>query len=133
MKKLIKQIFKFGIVGIICFFIDYGVLYILTEFIGISYLISSAVSFSFSVIINYLLSMKFVFRSRKNVNKAGEFSAFVILSVIGLGLNELIMWGCVEKVGIYYMVAKIISTILVMMYNFVTRKIFLEERNWRRK
>ena len=89
MKKLIEKIFKFCSVGIICFFIDYGVLYILTEFIGISYLISSAVSFSFSVIINYLLSMKFVFRSRKNVNKAGEFSAFVILSVIAVSYTHL--------------------------------------------
>ena len=128
MKKLIGQICKFGIVGVLCFFIDYGVLYVLTEFVKIPYLISSAISFSASVIVNYILSMKYVFSSKKNVNKAGEFSVFVLLSVIGLGLNEVIMWFCVEKISIYYMAAKIVSTALVMIYNFITRKIFLEER-----
>lgn len=133
MKKLIEQIFKFGIVGVICFLIDCSALYILTEFCGISYLVSSAISFSVSVIVNYFLSMKYVFCAKKNVNKVSEFSAFVILSVIGLGLNEVVMWGCVEKIAIYYMIAKIISTIIVMIYNFITRKIFFEERNSKRK
>lgn len=129
MKKLIEQICRFGIVGVVCFFIDYGVLYMLTEFAKIPYLVSSAISFSVSVIVNYILSMKYVFNSKKNINKAGEFSVFVILSIFGLGLNEIIMWLCVEKISIYYMAAKIISTILVMIYNFITRKIFLEEKN----
>ena len=36
---LIKQILKFGLVGGLAFLIDYVFLYILTEFIGIHYLI----------------------------------------------------------------------------------------------
>ena len=66
MKKLIEQIMKFGIVGVLCFAIDYGLMIFLTEVFGISYLISSGISFSVSVIVNYKLSLKFVFKTDEN-------------------------------------------------------------------
>ena len=51
---------------------------------------------------------------------------FIILSIVGLGINQLIMWICVDKLGIFYMISKIGATAIVMVYNFITRKIFLE-------
>ncbi|WP_099466989.1 GtrA family protein [Konateibacter massiliensis] len=128
MKKLIEQIMKFGVVGFLCFFIDYFVLFAVTEFLGINYLISSAIAFSVSVIVNYILSITFVFSTKKDANKVKEFIVFVVLSLIGLGINQIIMWFTVEKVGIYYMLAKIVATAIVMVYNFITRKIFLEDK-----
>ena len=61
MKKLIQQILKFGVVGFLCFFIDYGIMVALTELCGISSVISSGISFSVSVIVNYILSITVVF------------------------------------------------------------------------
>ena len=63
MKKLIEQIMKFGVVGVICFGIDYGLMIFLTELCGISYLVSSGISFSVSVMVNYTLSIYFVFET----------------------------------------------------------------------
>lgn len=60
MQKLIDQIIKFGIVGIICFFIDFGIVTVLT-FLGVHYLIAGLCGFVISVIANYILSFKFVF------------------------------------------------------------------------
>lgn len=131
MKKLIEQIMKFGVVGFLCFFIDYFVLFAATEILGINYLISSGISFSVSVIINYILSTKFVFQTKQDTNKMKEFIIFVILSLVGLGINQIIMWFTVEKVSIYYMLGKIIATAIVMVYNFITRKIFLEDKEER--
>ncbi|PXV87284.1 putative flippase GtrA [Lachnotalea glycerini] len=128
MKKLIEQIMKFGVVGFLCFFIDYFVLFAATEYLGINYLISSAISFSVSVIVNYILSIKFVFDTKKDTNKIKEFILFVVLSLIGLGINQIIMWFTVEKMMVYYMLAKIIATAIVMVYNFITRKVFLEDK-----
>lgn len=127
MIKLLKQIFGFGIVGIICFIIDYGLMIILTEVVGLNYLVSCALSFIISTIVNYILSMRFVFESKENVNKPVEFILFVIMSTIGLGLTELLMFLAVDKLNIYYMSSKIVVTGIVMFYNFVTRKIFLEK------
>ncbi|MDD3277363.1 MAG: GtrA family protein [Lachnospiraceae bacterium] len=127
MKKLIAQIFKFGIVGIVCTLIDYGIMVFLTEVFHVNYLISSGISFTISVIVNYLLSMRYVFETAQDRDKKKEFLIFVILSVLGLGLNQLLMWLCVDKLHIYYMLAKIIATAIVMVYNFITRKLILEE------
>lgn len=124
---MITQIIKFGLVGFLCFFIDYGVLYFMTELLGIYYLVSSAVSFSLSVIVNYILSMKYVFESR-NTNKLKEFIIFVWLSLFGLGINQFLMWFCVEILNVYYLISKILATAIVMIYNFVTRKLILEKK-----
>ena len=126
MKKIINQLFKFGIVGGIAFVIDYGLLYLLTEKIGIYYLVSSLVSFSVSVIFNYIASVLWVFDVDKEKSKVRNFIYFIGLSIVGLGINELIMWGGVDKLHIYYMLVKLFATAVVMVFNFITRKMFLE-------
>ena len=120
MKKLIAQFMKFGIVGVIAFLIDYGLMVALTEFFGVPYLISNTISFTVSVVFNYVASMRYVFERR-------EFIIFVVLSIIGLILNDLFMWLFVSVWFIDYRIAKIIVTVLVAIWNFVTRKIFLEK------
>ena len=125
MKKLISQIFKFGIVGGSAFVIDYGIMIALTEVVGINYLISSGISFAVSVIYNYILSVRWVFEVEKNGDKRKEF---IVLSLIGLALNQLLMWVTVSGIHIFYMVAKILVTVVVMIYNFITRKLFLEKK-----
>ena len=126
MKKLINQILKFGIVGVIATIIDFAVLYLLTEFLHVHYLISSIISFTVSVIFNYILSIKWVFEVNHKQTKK-DFVIFVVLSVIGLGINSLIMYLLVDKLNIHYMFTKVFATGVVMVYNFITRKIFIEK------
>ena len=129
MKKLISQVLKFGVLGGLAFLIDYAVLIILTELVGINYLISSGVSFCVSVVFNYILSIVWVFDVEKNMGKkkvAQNFFVFIVLSVIGLVLTEILMWTGTDILGIHYLLTKIGATAIVMIYNFVSRKIFLE-------
>ena len=73
-KKLFSQIIKFGFVGGTAFCLlmqDYC--FLLTEFCGIHYLISGMISFTASVIYNYILSVKWVFDAKKDANKTQEF------------------------------------------------------------
>ena len=141
MKKLFAQIIKFGAVGFLCFFIDYAIMVGLTELVGIPSLISSGCSYTISTIVNYILSVTIVFDADKGANKAVQFIVFVILSLIGLGINQLCMWGGTawleslmeqsQALASYsqyaYMVVKIFATAVVMVYNFITRKIFIEK------
>lgn len=124
--KLFKQLFRFGVVGGLAFLIDAGLLYILTEFCHIHYLISSVISFTVSLAFNYILSIIWVFDVKKKQTYK-EVLLFTVLSVIGLGINQLVMYLGVDFLHIYYMLCKVISTIIVMIYNFITRKIFIEK------
>ena len=128
MKKLISQIIKFGFVGFLCFFIDYGIMVFLTEALKINYLISSGCSFSVSVIVNYILSIKFVFDADRDANKVKQFLVFLFFSIGGLIINQIVMWVAVDLLGIFYMISKIGATAIVMVYNFITRKLFIERR-----
>lgn len=127
MSKLIAQFTKFGVVGVICTLIDYAIMIALVELFNVPYLIACAISFSVSVVINYILSMRFVFASRDDLSKQKEFVIFAALSIAGLLLTELFMWVMVDMMSIHYMFSKILVTGIVMVFNFVTRKIFLEQ------
>ena len=126
--RLIRQIFKFGIVGFVCTVIDYVLMVIFTDFFNINYLVSCAASFIISTVFNYVLSMRFVFASSAGYTKRTEFTLFVIMSAIGLVLTEILMLFFVERIKIHYMISKIIVTAIVMVYNFVTRKVVFEKR-----
>ena len=127
MKKLIIQLIKFGMVGVIATLIDLAVLMVLKEILDVDVLAASAVAFSVSVIANYILSMLFVFKGSDN-SKVKEFLVFVILSIGGLLLNQCIMWIGTEIMTAYYLWVKAFALVFVPIYNFVTRKIFLEKK-----
>lgn len=148
MKKLISQFIKFAGVGFLCFLIDYGVFRIVTSIVRgatnfvYSDLIGNVFGFTISVVVNYVLSMRYVFTRKEGMDKKKEFTIFVILSIIGGILNTLIIWvidhpiyesseflrQTIQSVGMMENIAKIIATAIVMVYNFVSRKIFLEEK-----
>ena len=129
MKKLLAQFMKFGIVGVMAFVIDYGFMIFLTEVFGVPYLISATVSFIVSVIFNYFASMRFVFKRKDDMSRKREFIIFVVLSVIGLVINDVFMWLMVDFLYIDYRISKIVVTLIVAVWNFVTRKIFLEAKD----
>ena len=145
MRKLIKQFMKFGVVGIIAFFIDWGLFNIIliaggviagNEFASQEWftLLATTIGFTVSVIFNYLASMKFVFKHKEDMSRTKEFIIFIILSIIGLGINNLVVWFfayiCPWPFAISQLlkdnIGKIIATGIVMIWNFVTRKILLD-------
>lgn len=128
MKKLFEQIFKFVIVGGLSFVLDFIIYYVLTKLFGVYYITAGFFSFTISLIFNYLMSMKFVFRSKDSLKKTHEFVIFATLSVMGLGLNLLCLFIMVDYMGIYDLFAKVLTAGIVMVFNFVTRKIFLEQK-----
>lgn len=121
----IFQLIRYGFVGGVAFVADYASLYIFTEWLGVQYLVSAAIAFIIGLTFNYILSNLIVFTTHRLNNRLLEFSIFAIIGVIGLGLNELIMYCACEMIGMHYMIAKLISTALVFFWNFFARKLTL--------
>jgi putative flippase GtrA len=117
------QFFRYIFVGGVATIIDMGSLYVFTSMAGIHYLISAAIAFVFGVMANYLMSIVWVFKTTGNFKR--EITLFVIIGLGGLILNEIIIWLLVEKVSLYYMIAKAIAVVIVLVWNFGMRKKFV--------
>ena len=115
------ELFRFCIVGGISLLVDYAVLYILVEFAGVHYLYSSASSFVVSVIFNYWLCVKYVFKVAKK-QTTRQATLFIGSSVVGLGLNQLCMWIFVDIFNLHYLIAKLGATVVVTAWNYVMKR-----------
>ncbi|MCK4256407.1 GtrA family protein [candidate division WOR-3 bacterium] len=119
------QFFRSIFVGGLAAIVDFGFLYFFTEFVNIYYLTSAALAFILGLTTNYILSIKWVFNRRKFAKKWIEFGIFAVIGIVGLILNELIIWFFTEYVHFHYLLSKVVSTIVVFSWNFLARKFIL--------
>lgn len=124
-RPLIAQLARFLIVGGVSFTIDYG-LFTLLYAVGVPHLAASATSFTISLFANYVLSRRYVFDVNEDVNIVREFTAYVGLNVIALGLNTAVLYVCADLMGASPFLGKIVATAIVLVYNFISRKLLLE-------
>ena len=124
-KSLYIQIFKFVVVGGIATLIDWIIYFVLFNYFHIFPLISNIISYSISVIYNFIMSVKWVFDTKDKSMKRLLFE-FIILSLIGLIISEFIIWLFLEILSFNSIIAKILSTLIVMIINFILRKKVLE-------
>lgn len=133
LQKLLKQqtdrisiqFFRYIFVGGIAFIVDFGSLFIFTDIFGLYYLISAAIAFILGLITNYILSINWVFNRRTLNNRTYEFGLFTIIGIIGLALNEFFIWFLTAEIGLYYLISKIITAIIILFWNFFARKLTL--------
>ena len=126
--NLFIQFFRyFGISGI-CLLVDTGTLFLLTKYAGIHYLVSTFIGYSLGVILNYILSVTWVFKTKRLVNKPMEFGIFVAIGLTGMALNQGLMWLCTDLLGLYFMLSRLISAGIGYTWKFFARKYILFHR-----
>lgn len=117
---------KYLVAGSAGFIVDYSVLTLGYVLLGCHYLISAALGFVAGLVFVYVSSNKWVFAHRRlKDNVTMEFFVFALIGIIGLLLTVLFMWVFVDLSGIYPLAAKLITTVLVLMWNFGARKMIL--------
>ncbi|MFW5728945.1 MAG: GtrA family protein, partial [Spirochaetota bacterium] len=114
----------FGSSGV-AFVIDMSLLYAITEWLGVHYLVSNIIASVTAMVSNYLLSVWWVFSKRRVGNRAAEFSIFMLTGVAGLGLNQLLLWLFTDVVGLYYMISKFIAAVIGYLSKFFVRRSLL--------
>ena len=131
------EVIRFALTGGVCFLVELAVLILLKGKLGIDTLIATPVAFLISVILNYLLCVVWVFRGAKNQG-AGAKAGFLITSLIGLGLNELLMLlfrlilgedavilTVAGKTINMYVLNKCLATLIVMIWNYFSKRAVL--------
>jgi putative flippase GtrA len=124
-KNVYGQFIRYLFVGGLAFLCDFSLLFLITHFLHVHYLLSAMISFIVGLIVNYYLSSIWVFDQRRVKNLSVEFLIFSLIGLVGLGLNEIFMYLLTDVVSINYLLSKGITTGLVLIWNFVARKIIL--------
>ncbi len=117
------QFFRYVFVGGVAFLADAGILFLL-ELLGLNYLIAAIFAFIVGLIANYVMSKLLVFQ-KSSINGKLEFVFYGIIGLIGLGLTELFMYLFTDVWGLYFMISKIIVAVIVLIWNFLARKLIL--------
>ena len=139
--KRISEVLRFAVAGVAGFAVELLVLILLKEKLGIDTLIATPIAFLLSVIVNYVICVFWVFDGARDQSRKSQ-AGFLLTSVIGLLLNELlmflfrVMWG--EETVLFtvfsftvslYVLNKVIATILVMIWNYFTKRKILTMGN----
>ena len=136
---------RFVLTGGVCFLVEFACLVFLRDTCGLDTLIATPIAFLISVILNYLLCVKWVFGGAKDEGNAAKLG-FLVTSVMGLFLNELLMLvfrGAFGEDSVVftlfgftvtmYMVNKVMATAIVMVWNYFTKRAILKNRIFCRK
>ncbi|MES9855398.1 MAG: GtrA family protein [Sedimenticola sp.] len=116
------QLFRYTLVGGLAFVVDFSTLYLLTEYAGLHYLLSATVGFLIGLVVNYLISVQWIFHQRRFAKRSVEFTIYGWIGVIGIGLNLAIMWLLTEQMQLHYLGSKAVSAVVVFLWNFFARK-----------
>jgi len=116
------QLLKYACVGGLAFIFDWIVLFSVTDIMKMHYLWGATAGFICGTVINYFLSVSWVFRNRSITSRYVEFVIFTIIGVIGLGLNDLIMYLLTGVGGLLYLQSKLIAVGVVFFWNYYARK-----------
>ena len=120
--RLLVQFVRYCFVGGFAFVVDFGLLYILTEYAGLPSLLSATLSFISGLLVNYVISCIWVFSNSKFKNRLVEFLFFAAIGVVGLLLNDALIWLFTDCIGTHYMFSKIVAAAIVYLWNFFARK-----------
>lgn len=116
--SFILKFLKFAAVGLSGLFVDYFFTYIFKEIFKVQKYISNSIGFTIAATGNYVLNRIWTFESQ-NEEIVIEYSSFLIISVIGLGLNNLILWLILRKLQINFYLAKFFAICVVTLWNFL--------------
>lgn len=117
------QLFRYAIVAGVGLVVDVGGLVALKELAHFNYLVAATSSFVIALIVNYYLSTRWIFKQSRFASRWHDFLLFGLIGLVGLGLNDLMLWILTGWLGWHYLLSKAVSTTLVFGWNFIGRKL----------
>ncbi len=122
-KAFLIKFAKFGVVGFSGLFVDFGFTYLCKEIFKIQKYISNAIGFTLAATSNYFINRVWTFQST-NPEIAVEYTEFLIISIIGLGLNTLILYWIINRFKFNFYFSKVFAIGVVTIWNFFANAFF---------
>lgn len=125
MKKIVRPFLsrlfvKFCLVGLSGVGVNLGLLWCLTEILGLFYLCSAAISVEISIISNFLLNEFWTFSGHGRSSPFGRLLKFNLISLVGLAINLFILALLTEVGGLHYLLSATIAIGIVTAWNYLT-------------
>jgi putative flippase GtrA len=117
-KLLILKFIKFCVVGLSGMAIDFGTTWLLKEKAKINKYIANSTGFILAATSNYIWNRVWTFQSHSS-QIAKEYSLFIFISVIGLGINNLVVYLFADKMKFNFYFSKLIAIVVVTLWNFL--------------
>ena len=127
-KSLLGQFLRYLVTGGIAFVVDFGLFALCLYVFDWHYLLANLVGLVAGLVLNYTMSIVWVFTACKRTlekQKVAEFVLFALVGFAGVGINQLLMYMMVDGVHLNEIVSKMIAAVLVLMWNFGARKLLL--------
>jgi putative flippase GtrA len=115
---LLLKFIKFCAVGFSGMVIDFGTTWLLKEKVRVNKYIANSTGFILAATSNYIWNRLWTFQS-ENSQIAFEYLSFIIISVIGLGINNLVIFIFCDKLKINFYFSKLIAIGVVTIWNFI--------------
>ena len=125
LNKYMGGLFGYLIVGGLATIVEWIGFWLFSEKMGIAYLLATALAFAISTFANWLFGRLLVFRGKQQQSFLREILSVYLASIVGLLLNLIIMFLLVQLLGAEKMSAKMATTVLVFMYNYLVRKLII--------
>ena len=111
---------KFCVVGTTGMLVNMGLLWLLTDGIGLFYLYSAIVSIEASIVSNFILNDTWTFKYRriKNSDKFIRLIKYNINCLIGFGINLTVLLALTEYVGMHYFISNFFGIALAVIWNY---------------
>ncbi len=122
-QEIISKFIRFVIVGFSGMFVDFGLTWLTKEKLKIQKYFANAIGFCSAATTNYFFNRIWTFQST-NPEIAMEFTQFLFVSLIGLGINTLFLWLIVTKLKLNFYVSKFFAIMVVTVWNFFANLYF---------
>jgi putative flippase GtrA len=120
--RFATDLVKYGFASVAGLATDYGLLIALTKQFGVDYLVAAPIGFLSGLVLVYWLSVHFVFGDRRKLERRAEIMGFLLTGLLGLALNEALLFLFVGKLCLGVTLAKIPTAGCVFAFNFLTRR-----------
>jgi len=127
MMQIVKTLYKkfhhlvlYGIIGSFSSGLDFLIYTLLVQLVGLQYLVANCISVVAGISTSFYLNRNYNFKVKDHTKR--RFSIFLTVGLCGLVMSNLILYLCIDNLGMDKLISKLLSIVLVVFFQFLVNK-----------